>query len=87
MFLALLVSPIASAAEPAAPRDDRTASPKVIGGEPVPLDDPGLFPFLVSVLIPEGGDFGLCTGSLVAPQWVLTAAQSGILQRFEMISP
>jgi secreted trypsin-like serine protease len=74
MFVALLVSPIASAAEPAAPGDDRTESPKVIGGEPVPLDDPGLFPFLVSVLIREGEDWGLCTGSLVAPQWVLTAA-------------
>jgi secreted trypsin-like serine protease len=42
-------------------------TPKVVGGDPVEI---GQFPFLVLV----SDDESLCTGSLIADRWVLTAA-------------
>ena len=49
-----------------------TSAPRVVGGEP--LEDLGMLPFLVRV---EAVNGNLCTGSLIAPYWVLTAAHCG----------
>ena len=40
---------------------------KIIGGQPVPVED---FPFMTFVTLKNG----FCSGSIIAPHWVLTAA-------------
>lgn len=45
--------------------------PQVIGGAPVPN---GMFPFIVALV---NGNSVTCSGSLIRPRWVLTAAHCG----------
>jgi hypothetical protein len=81
-FLSLCVAPAAACvAEPAGPDDEavaRGAAP-ILGGVQVQA---GQFPTVVAILV-DGGNRGLCTGTLVAPDVVLTAAHCvhpGVLQ-------
>ena len=50
---------------------ESSASAPVIGGSDAP---PGKWPDVAAVMFPIGGEVPLCTGTLVAPTVVLTAA-------------
>jgi secreted trypsin-like serine protease len=67
-----LLAALTAVAAVLAPTTARAVAPQVVGGEPVV---PGRFPFAASltVAIPSGG-VAACSGSLVAPSYVLTAA-------------
>lgn len=58
-----------------APADESYDFPQVVGGQPV---TPGQFPWLVRIL---GEGNGICTGMLIADNWVLTAAHCGPPER------
>src|SRR5579871_2205345 len=45
--------------------------PDIVGGAPAPA---GTFPWLAFVVDDEGSQYGLCSGTVVAPNVVLTAA-------------
>src|SRR4051794_630293 len=64
MILAAVAAPVAAAA----PADAR--SPSVVGGTPAPT---GAYPAQAEVDIHSGRADYLCGGTLIAPQWVLTA--------------
>ena len=59
----LLISAIVAAAQP--------TGPKIIGGSEIGRNE---FPFAAWVKIRVGRDRPNCTGSVIAPRWVLTAA-------------
>lgn len=61
---ALALSPVASAATPVAGTD---VAPKIIGGSPADTDA------TVQLRFGQGGSTYSCTGSVIAPQYVLTA--------------
>ena len=71
MLLATMVSP----ASPAAASDEQEeATTQVVGGAPAPAGD---WPFIVALVNPAARDYfqgQFCGGSLITPQWVLTAA-------------
>lgn len=70
--LALLL--LAAAGDPAAGAVDEGVSPRIVGGAEV--DPPGKYPFVVALVAndePDTYQAQYCGGSLLAPQWVLTA--------------
>lgn len=70
--LLLSVASVLAASPPALAADDGApVTAQVVGGTPVPL---GRYPYVVHVVsVFDDGGAGTCTGSVVAPQWVLTA--------------
>jgi len=66
-------SAMVSAAEPASTGGQPAFQPRIIGGERVAIDD---HPWMAAMVAREGepADTVFCGGSLIAPEWVLTAA-------------
>jgi hypothetical protein len=69
-LLALAPLLACSASEPLAEPTLAVSSSEILGGE---VAQAGQFPSVVALLV-EQGNRGLCTGTLIHPEWVLTAA-------------
>jgi len=54
----------------ASPSPVPQVQPRIIGGEPAPVD---AWPFAAQVMVEEGDFSGFCGGTVLAPDWVLTA--------------
>ncbi len=74
-LLVLMVAPAQAAPERGAPRpDDDGSNWQIVGGGPAPA---GAYPWMAAIVADFDGSGGLsqfCGGSLIAPDWVLTAA-------------
>ena len=53
------------------PNQRATGDSRIINGQPADVAD---YPFLVSIRASEDGEFGICAGTVIAPNVVLTAA-------------
>ena len=53
------------------PNQRATGDSRIINGQPADVAD---YPFLVSIRASEDGEFGICGGTVIAPNVVLTAA-------------
>lgn len=74
LSVALLVTSLAFADTATAVDEPKGPTPDVVNGTIVP-NDPGEWPFIVALLGTQGqGTTQFCGGSLISPQWVLTAA-------------
>jgi uncharacterized repeat protein (TIGR01451 family) len=74
IFALALCLLLALAGAPASASPNRPPEPDVIGGEPAP---PGAWPWLVALVNTRSGSVAsgwYCGGTLIAPEWVLTAA-------------
>jgi secreted trypsin-like serine protease len=69
-ILTLLSAAILASAAPAAHAS--ITGEYIVGGEEV--SDPAAWPWQVRLFMSEDSDSGFCGGSLIAPDWVLTAA-------------
>ena len=72
VLVAMVAAPSVAGASRRAPRAPRrdSAHAAVIGGQPA---EPGTFPWMAYVLDFRGNEVGQCSGTVVAPNLVLTA--------------
>jgi hypothetical protein len=71
MHRLMLLSFLATAATASGSFAGALGTSPIVGGTPTAVGD---FPTVVAIQIGSGTNQGLCTGTLIAPEWVLTAA-------------
>jgi secreted trypsin-like serine protease len=67
----------------AAPAPVPRVEPRIIGGEPAPVD---AWPFAAQVMVEDGDSSGFCGGTVLSPNWVLTAGHC-VVDRTDQLLP